>query len=372
MRDAAGFEKLVLAAKHARATALHVVQGDDGLTILARIGGELSRFRAAPAPAPAPAEWFAHAAAHPLATRDDDRIVIDLSGAAHADCGLAALAMPEDMLGRLRGALRAGGGALLIASQDADALRRVMAAAAQAPGERYVARVPGGRDDLERAGRMDCDSILLGPCTDRAAIDTAFDLAQQGRRVVIGIDAETIVAAITQLRAWRVNRYGIALGLRALIAVRPERRLCSACSNPAQARGSDAALLGVDPGTVIYRPGGCAACGHSGFDGTALLFETVAIDNDLRRLLVEGGDATMLARHAFMHCPTLAASARGMAREGQISVDAAIAITREAGRAGVSGTGLHPHLLPSNTQRLDAGPFSPLSARLHGDRSSIG
>ncbi|QDX25365.1 hypothetical protein FPZ54_04545 [Sphingomonas suaedae] len=372
MRDAASFEDLVRAATRSRATALHIVLYGDNATAFARFGSDLMAIR----DAPVPPDWVAQAAAHPCAARRGDRIVIDLTGEADADCALSDLGMPRGMRARLRDAMRGAGGALLIASQDADATSRVMDALADAPGERYVARLAGGRADLDLAARMDCDSILIARCEDRATLDAAFELAQQGRRVVMGIDAENVVAAIGRLRSWRVNRYLLALALRALIAVRPEQRLCATCRNPTQACGSDAALLGVDPGTVIYRPAGCPACDYSGFDGTALLFETVAIDADLRRLLAEGGDAAILARHAFISTPTLAGSARLMAREGQISVDAAIGITREAGRAGISGSSPHPHLLPSPadaaTQRLDGTGISPLSARLRGDRGAIG
>lgn len=372
MRDAASFEELVCAAAQARVSALHIVQCGDSATILARIGTDLVPAR----DAPVPSGWFAQAASHPGAVRRDDRIVIDLTCEAATDCALSALGMPRRMRARMREATQGSGGAVLVASHDRAAMRQVMDAAADRPGEQHVARIVGGRADLDLAARMDCDSILIARCEDRAMLDAAFELAQQGRRIVIGIDAENVVAAIDRLRGLRVNRYLLALALRAVIAVRAEQRLCATCRNPTQARGSDAALLGVDPGTVIYRPASCGDCQQSGFDGTALLFETVAIDIALRRLLAEGGDAAILARHAFISTPTLAGSARLMAREGQISVDAAIGITREAGRAGVNGSSPHPHLLPSSTspstQRLDGKGMSPLSARLRGDRGAIG
>ena len=75
-----------------------------------------------------------------------------------------------------------------------------------------------------------------------------------------------------------------------------------------------------------------------------MLFETVAVDPALRRLLAEGGDIAILARHAFMRSPTLAGSARALVREGKITAEAAIRTARVAGAGPVTSTA-HPHLL---------------------------
>lgn len=256
------------------------------------------------------------------------------------------MGMPETMCAAIERETRAPGGVILIASEDATTRRAVMTAAAHAPGERYVIEVDGDRADLDIAAHMDCDAILLHAGDDRVLLAAAFEHAQHGVRIIVGVDAPDVMAAIARVRATRLERHLLAFALRVAVAARRERGLCADCRRPAQAAGSESALLGVDPGTVIYRAGGCSGCADSGYAGTVTLFETVAVDPGFRRLLSEGGDIAILARHAFVRAPTLAGSARTLAREGQITAEAAINVAR-AGNNSAFARSTHPHLLPA-------------------------
>lgn len=340
MDDADSLDQLVQAAVAAGIPAVHLVRDGSEVRILVRAVSGLAPVRSLVATP----DWIEAAQALPNATRRGERVVIDLAARECDGGGFTELGMPGSMRAAIERETLAPGGIILVASDDATVLTRAMAAAAHAPGERHVLEIAADRAELDSAARMDCDAILLRPGDDRALLASAFDHAQRGVRIVLGIEAADAMAAIARLRAVRVERHLLAFALRVAIAARTELRLCPACRRPAQAEGSESALLGVDPGTVIYRAVGCAACDQSGFSGSMMLFETVVIDPGLRRLLAEGGDVAILARHAFVRAPTLAASARALAREGRITVDAAIRIARAAGAGSVSTTA-HPHLL---------------------------
>lgn len=340
MGDADILDQLVQAAIAAGIPAVHLVRDGERVRILVRAVSGLAPVHSLVATP----EWLEAAQALPNATRRGERVVIDLSNRDSGAGGFAELGMPGSMRTAIERELLAPGGVIVIASEDPAAMARAMAAAASAPGERHVLDIAADRGDLDAAARMDCDAILLRPGDDRGLLAAAFDHAQRGVRIVLGIEAPDAMAAIARLRAARVERHLLAFALRVAIAARTEMRLCPACRRPAQAEGSESALLGVDPGTVIYRAMGCAACDHDGFSGSVMLFESVVIDPGLRRLLAEGGDVAILARHAFVRAPTLAASARALAREGRITVDAAIRIARAAGAGSVTATP-HPHLL---------------------------
>lgn len=340
MDDSDSLDQLVQAATDAGIPAVHLVRDGDGVRILVRTVSGLAPVRSLIATG----AWLDAAQALPNATRRADRVVIDLVHQGSRAGGLAEIGMPGAMRAAIERATLAPGGVILVASEDAAALTATMAAVVHAPGERHIVELSGDRADLDIAAQMDCDAILLHGGEDRALLAAAFDHAQRGVRIVLGIDAPDVMAAIARLRAARVERHVIAFALRVAIAARREEGLCSACRRPAQAMGSESALLGVDPGTVIYRPVGCTACDGTGFAEPVTLFETVAVDPGLRRLLAEGGDVAILARHAFVGAPTLAGSARVLAREGRITVDAAIRIARAAGAAPVAAVA-HPHLL---------------------------
>ncbi len=348
-----GFEldDLVMAAVNGSVPALHIVRRGDQDLAYARTAAGL----AVVGHAPVRRGWWESAAAMDGATRLDDRVVIDLVRRGAALSALADLGMTARMRGALAEALHPAGGVVLVASPIAAAAETVMAALAAGPGERHVLRVSGGRAELDAAARMDCDAILMQAGDDRAALVAAFEHGQRGERVVLTVDADDALAALAWLRAQRIERHMLALALRAVIAVSPEPQLCPRCRRPDQASGSEAALLGVDPGTVIYRPVGCATCAQSGFSGNVLLFEAMAVDGGIRRMIASGGDAAVLARLAFVSAPTLAGSARTLAREGRITADAAIAVARRSGRATSGFSSLHPDLLPSLSSGLTVG-----------------
>ncbi|WP_066655988.1 MULTISPECIES: ATPase, T2SS/T4P/T4SS family [unclassified Sphingomonas] len=340
MGDADTLDQLLEAAIAAGIPAVHLVRDGGAVRILVRAVSGLAPVHSLVATP----EWLDAAQALPNATRRGERVVIDLANRYSGAGGFAELGMPGSMRAAIERETLAPGGVILIASEDAATMTRAMAAAAHAPGERHVIEVAADRADLDAAARMDCDAIVLRPGDDRGLLAAAFDHAQRGVRIVLGVEAADAMAAIARLRAARVERHLLAFALRVAIAARTEPRLCPACRRPAQAEGSESALLGVDPGTVIYRANGCSACDHRGFSGSVMLFESVVVDPGLRRLLAEGGDVAILARHAFVRAPTLAASARALAREGRITVDTAIRIARAAGAGSVTAAP-HPHLL---------------------------
>lgn len=331
-------EDLIGAAAREGATALHLHLEKGSVAAMARQGralAPLGRFEVS-------APWLEGAQAHPGAARMGDRIVIRIDAHGVVRDALADLGMPGGMRNQLHAALTLAGGVVL-AVAPSPVGRHDLAEALAKPAV-YAPWIEGERPAIAAAARMDCDAILIDGLADRASAALAFDIARTGQRVVIALDAIGAVAAIEQLRALRVERHLLGAALRAAVACHASRRLCPACRLPEQARTSESALLGIDPGMVIYRPAGCGACDGTGYSGTAQVFEAVVVDGPLHGLLAKGADAALLARHAFLAAPTLAASARTLVREGIITADEAIRVARlDSGR--VAGGANHPSIL---------------------------
>ncbi|MBY0520189.1 MAG: type II secretion system protein GspE, partial [Sphingomonas sp.] len=106
------------------------------------------------------------------------------------------------------------------------------------------------------------------------------------------------------------------------------RRLCQTCRRPVQSQGSVSALLGFDPGTIVYEPVGCDDCAGTGFKGRIGVFEAIRIDDTIRRLINDGGDEAIIARHAFINAPTLGSAARQMVRDGLTTPEEAVRVSR--------------------------------------------
>jgi hypothetical protein len=173
------------------------------------------------------------------------------------------------------------------------------------------------QDGLAEAGRL----------TDRDVIGDAIALSDEGMALgtVPTCDA---VEAIVALRRLAADRFALAASLRLVVAERRVEALCENCREPMQAFGSTAALLGLDPGAILWEAPGCERCGMTGRSGEVPVFEVVEVDSALRRLIYDGADAPLLARHAFLGAHNFAAAARAMARDGLIAPETAIAISR--------------------------------------------
>lgn len=182
--------------------------------------------------------------------------------------------------------------------------------------------------DALLAARSDRNCRLIGAIADPASAENAVEAALGGQLVLAAIHADDAVGAIARLRALRVEPCLIASALRAVVAQRLVPRLCGACRQPMQAPPRLAALLGFDPGAIVWEAAGCPACAGSGYDGQIGLFEAVAMDVALRRLISGRGDSAILASHAFRERPNFGSGARAMVREGDISGEAAVRISR--------------------------------------------
>lgn len=197
------------------------------------------------------------------------------------------------------------------------------------PGVAWANLSPIAPAESLRAGiDQDLDVLMLESLADRAAAAAAVQTAQAGRLVLAGIEAADAVAAIQQMRSWRVEAFHLASTLALVLGQRLVRRLCPECREPVQARGSVSALLGFDPGAIVYAPVGCPACDGSGFAGQIGVFESIRGDATIRRLVNDGGDAAILARHAFVTTPNLGSAARALARTGVTTPDEAVRISR--------------------------------------------
>lgn len=228
--------------------------------------------------------------------------------------GLDALGMPVAIVDRMDAALRRRGGLICVAGPSGSGTTTTLRALADRCGGQGRA--------------IGTDVLLVDALDDADGAAAAIEAALDGRLVLAGVAGGTAVAALAQLRRFGVEPYQLAAALTAVTAQRLVRRLCRACRVPVQAEGSVSALLGFDPGAVVFLPGGCDSCRGSGYASMTGVFEAVFPDPALRRLIATGGDEAILARHAFLHAPNLGAVARTLVREGVTTPDEAVRVSR--------------------------------------------
>lgn len=216
--------------------------------------------------------------------------------------------MSEPVRAILRDALSAPSGIILFAGPSGSGRSRTLDAALARPQEPHVS--------------------IAGEIADKGSAVAAVQAALAGRLVLATVRADDAVAAVALVRALHGEPSLVAATLRAALAQRRLNRLCAQCRHPVQASAQLSALLGFDPGAIVWQAEGCPACSRSGHDGTIGLFEAVSIDSAMRRLIGGAGDAAILANHAFRDGPNLGAAARALAREGKISGEDAVRLSR--------------------------------------------
>lgn len=214
-----------------------------------------------------------------------------------------------------------------------ESVRAILRDALSAPSGIILFAGPAGSGrsrtlDAALAGRQAPGASIAGEISDGKSAAAAVEAALAGQFVLAAVRADDAVAAIALVRDLHGEPSLLAATLRAVLAQRRLQRLCARCRHPVQASAQLSALLGFDAGAVVWQAAGCPTCGESGRDGPIGLFEGVAIDSAVRRLIGRGGDDAVLASHVFRDRPNLGGAARALVREGEISGEDAVRLSR--------------------------------------------
>ena len=135
--------------------------------------------------------------------------------------------------------------------------------------------------------RHDPDVIMVGEIRDGETADVAIKAAMTGHLVFSTLHTNTAVGCISRLRDMEVEAYLIGSTLLAAIAQRLVRRLCRHCKQPMPIPETVQEKLSVatDAESTLHEPQGCARCSDTGYEGRIALFETLWIDDAVRRAI---------------------------------------------------------------------------------------
>ncbi len=139
--------------------------------------------------------------------------------------------------------------------------------------------------------RQDPDVIMVGEMRDRETASIAFKAALTGHLVLSTLHTENSAEAVTRLADIGLERYLIGACLRAVVAQRLVRVLCTNCRKPVPADAATRKLMGVpaDEPFNIYEPGLCVRCASTGFMGRTGLYELLEVDEDIQEFIKGGG-----------------------------------------------------------------------------------
>ncbi|HVS11997.1 MAG TPA: ATPase, T2SS/T4P/T4SS family [Planctomycetota bacterium] len=151
--------------------------------------------------------------------------------------------------------------------------------------------------------RQDPDIVLVGEIRDTETADIAVKAALTGHLVLSTLHTNDAATTITRLSDMGVDPFMVASSLLCVGAQRLARRLCIHCRArievPAKELLSVGFLESELAGLEIYgpAPGGCPRC-KDGYKGRFAILETLYLDGDLKRMVVEGRSAQELKSEA--------------------------------------------------------------------------
>ena len=138
--------------------------------------------------------------------------------------------------------------------------------------------------------RQDPDVVMVGEIRDSETAEIAIRAALTGHQVFSTLHTNDSTGAVTRLIDMGVEPFLISSSLEGVLAQRLVRRICPQCRTSAEVpmgtREKMAALGARLTAGPYYKGKGCEECRGTGFRGRIGIFELLAINNELRELIL--------------------------------------------------------------------------------------
>ena len=143
--------------------------------------------------------------------------------------------------------------------------------------------------------RQDPDKILVGEIRDLETAEIAVQASLTGHLVFSTLHTNDAPSTITRLKDMGVPTFLITATVEAILAQRLVRRVCMQCREeymPPKEILDDLELTSdAVRGKRFYRGAGCEICNNTGYKGRVGLFELLVMNNSIRDLIMNNGQA---------------------------------------------------------------------------------
>ena len=176
--------------------------------------------------------------------------------------------------------------------------------------------------------RQDPDVVMVGEIRDIETAEIAVQASLTGHLVLSTLHTNTASGAVTRLRDMGVEPFLLSSSLLGVLAQRLVRVLDDETKIPHTANEYECKLLGVDPANppTLYRPGEGANGGYKGRTG---IYELIAVDDEMRRMVHDGASEQDLEKHARKTTTGIRADGRRRVLAGDTTLEELLRVTRE-------------------------------------------
>jgi general secretion pathway protein E len=198
----------------------------------------------------------------------------------------------------------------------------------------------GFAEALRHVLRQDPDVIMVGEVRDGETAEIALQAALTGHTVLATLHTNDAATAITRLLELGVDPFVLSSTLVGVVAQRLVRTVCASCRVETFLTPDQMTLLGLDVHALraqgqehhlmVAFGEGCVQCRSTGLLGRTGVFETLEIDDKIRKLVVSKASAKEIlkqARHDGLL--TLREAAIKKLARGQTSFEEVLRVTTD-------------------------------------------
>ena len=180
--------------------------------------------------------------------------------------------------------------------------------------------------------RADPDVVMVGEVRDHETARIAIEAALTGHLVLTTLHTNDAASSVARLCDMGVEPYLVASAVKVVVNQRLARRLCGDCRRPVTHTPEELIAAGypaADP-MPAFEAGGCRRCADTGYRGRLGLYEVLAVDEEVRSLIVRRAAAHDL------HDAAVRAGMRPIAADGLGKVRAGLTSLAEVTRVVAS------------------------------------
>ena len=149
--------------------------------------------------------------------------------------------------------------------------------------------------------RQDPDIVMVGEIRDLETAEIAIKAALTGHLVFSTLHTNDAPSSFIRLVDIGVKPFLVASGVRAVLAQRLVRTICTACKEPGEAAEIERRRLGFDvewDKITLMHGAGCDNCHETGYTGRMGVYELLVMDDEIRAMILQGASSIKLRRKA--------------------------------------------------------------------------
>lgn len=151
--------------------------------------------------------------------------------------------------------------------------------------------------------RQDPNIIMVGEIRDKETVEVAIRASLTGHLVLSTIHTNDSLGTITRLADMGVEPFLVASALSGIVAQRLVRKVCRDCARKQEPTKREIEIFAKRGIKIesITRGAGCSSCNMTGYKGRIAVHEILVINDEMRRVIMNGESFTKLRELAIKH-----------------------------------------------------------------------